>query len=89
MISTTSRYYGQPLLSTPTRENASAKAIFRTAPLIPSRFLYYTIVAGDRLDTVANRVYGAPELWWRLADANPELFYPDALLPGMIIRIPA
>lgn len=27
---------------------------------------------GDRLDLVANRVYGDPRAFWRLADANPD-----------------
>jgi hypothetical protein len=88
-ISTGSRYYGQPLLPTPTSENASAIAVFRPSPGVPPRFLYYVVVAGDRLDTISSNLYGLPDLWWRLADANPELFYPDGLLPGMIIRIPS
>jgi hypothetical protein len=26
---------------------------------------------GDRLDLIANRAYGDPRLFWRVADANP------------------
>lgn len=27
---------------------------------------------GDRLDLLANRAYGDPRLFWRIADANPD-----------------
>ena len=29
-----------------------------------------TVVPGDRIDLVANRVYGDPLMFWRLCDAN-------------------
>jgi hypothetical protein len=31
----------------------------------------YPVEEGDRLDLIAARRLGDPELWWRLADANP------------------
>jgi hypothetical protein len=31
----------------------------------------HVVVAGDRLDLIAARQFGDPELWWRLCDANP------------------
>ena len=30
------------------------------------------VQAGDRLDLIANRAYGDPRQFWRIADANPE-----------------
>ena len=30
----------------------------------------YTVFAGDRLDTIAARAFGDPELFWRLVDGN-------------------
>lgn len=32
-----------------------------------------TVVAGNRLDTIAARAFGDPELFWRLVDGNREL----------------
>ncbi len=29
------------------------------------------VQAGDRLDLIANRAYGDPRQFWRIADANP------------------
>ncbi|HEY8009946.1 MAG TPA: LysM domain-containing protein [Rudaea sp.] len=33
----------------------------------------YTVVQGDRLDNIAARVLGDPELFWRICDGNREL----------------
>jgi len=30
----------------------------------------HSVADGDRLDTLAGRYMGDPELWWRIADAN-------------------
>lgn len=38
----------------------------------------HTVVAGDRLDNLAARYLGDPELWWRIADANLAA-HPDEL----------
>lgn len=51
-------------------------------------FTPYRVVAGDRLDLLADRFYGDVDLWWILARANPEISYPDDIEPGLVIRIP-
>jgi nucleoid-associated protein YgaU len=38
----------------------------------------HAVVAGDRLDNIAHRYLGDPELWWRIADANLAA-HPDEL----------
>jgi hypothetical protein len=45
---------------------------------------------GDRLDLVANRIYGDPRAFWRLADANPDP-EPETLAdaPGRRLRVAA
>lgn len=48
----------------------------------------HRVTEGDRLDLLAERAYGDPEFWWRIADANPSLPYPDQLAPGQLLRIP-
>ena len=42
----------------------------------------------DSITQLAFAAYGDTELWWRIADANPELGYPDELPVGMLLRIP-
>ncbi|MGY2012120.1 LysM peptidoglycan-binding domain-containing protein [Nocardia gipuzkoensis] len=50
----------------------------------------HEVVEGDRLDLIAARWYGDPELWWRIADANPSA-HPDELTGqiGRRLRITA
>lgn len=38
----------------------------------------HAVVGGDRLDSLAARYFGDPELWWRIADANVAA-HPDEL----------
>lgn len=48
----------------------------------------YPVAEGDRLDTIAARTIGDPELSWRIADANRAM-RPSALTdpPGRRLRI--
>lgn len=47
-------------------------------------FLEYELKVGDRLDTIAQEFYGDPRLWWVIAEANPDVFFPADLIyaPG-------
>jgi nucleoid-associated protein YgaU len=87
IASNNSRYFGQTVVSVITPTGTSSAIFGPSMPPIPD-FVYYTVVAGDRLDTLAQRIYGSPDFWWKIADANPEIFYPDNLVMGSIIRIP-
>ena len=51
-------------------------------------YRYRTAQEGDRLDMLAAQEYGDPLLWWILARANPEIFYPDEIPAGVVMRIP-
>ncbi len=43
----------------------------------------HVVKAGDRLDLLARHYYNDDRLWWRIADANPEIqFAGDMLAPG-------
>jgi len=42
--------------------------------------LEHTVQAGDRLDRLARHYYNDDRLWWRIVDANPEVFYGTDLL---------
>lgn len=80
---------GQPVVTVPTDANGgTAVAVFAGPATGPAAYAYYTVVAGDRFDLISNKVYGLPDYWWKIANANPEIFYPDFLVVGSIIRIP-
>lgn len=42
----------------------------------------------DRIDVMADTVYGDPTRWWIIADANPEIMDWGSVPTGKIIRIP-
>ena len=48
----------------------------------------YTVVQGDRLDIIAARYLGDPELFWRICDANAAMRPSDlTATPGRTLRI--
>jgi hypothetical protein len=87
MIFTGSRYFGQSVVTIQTL-SATSVAVFGPPPATATTFIYYQVMDGDRFDSIANKLYGVPDFWWRVADANPEIFYPEQLTTGTIIRIP-
>jgi hypothetical protein len=51
--------------------------------------IYYRVEVLDRIDNLANRYYGDPNLWWVIAVANNMNILPTDLQPGAVIRIPS
>jgi nucleoid-associated protein YgaU len=43
--------------------------------------LEHLVKAGDRLDLLARHYYNNDRLWWRILDANPELFLGQSFAP--------
>lgn len=50
--------------------------------------LTHKVVAGDRLDLLADRYFGDPFQYWRIVDANPSLVPEELLEPGRLLVIP-
>lgn len=48
----------------------------------------YRVREGDRLDLLAWRFLGDPQLYWQIADANPVQDPRELLEPGRILQIP-
>lgn len=88
MIFEDSRYAKSVVLRTEGADGVSRPTVYADGSPIYVPFIYYTVVEGDRLDNLASRFFNNPEYWWHLADANPEIFYPEDLTPGTVIRIP-
>lgn len=44
---------------------------------------------GQTLEQLAFQYFGDATLWWVIADANPEIGYPDNLPTGTVIRLPS
>ena len=73
MFDSTSRYYA---LETATYTTEDGQEIaYKRRRFLPQGddlqlMVEVTIIEGDRLDLIANRTLGAPEQFWRIADAN-------------------
>ena len=86
-----SRYYG---LATTTLTTADGQTIvYLTQRYLPSPDLFalltwHTVVAGERLDTIAAEYMNDPEASWRIADANAAMQPEDlTATPGRQLRI--
>lgn len=54
----------------------------------PTTYTVYTVKDGDTLDLLATNMYGDPSLYWRIADMNPHISFPDLIQAGDILRLP-
>lgn len=52
-------------------------------------FRLYTAKAGDTFESLASREYSDARKWYVIADANPDIFFPLELTPGMQVVIPS
>jgi hypothetical protein len=76
-----SRYYGSDTAQMVLADGRAVVYLRRRFVPSPDRFvllMQYSVVAGDRLDTIAAQLLGDPQLFWRIADANGAM-RPDEL----------
>ena len=80
MLNTNSRY------QTSNASDGNIIAVRKTKQL--EKYSLYTVRSSDTMDSIAVSTYGDPSLYWRIADMNPQIQYPDSLRVGDTIRIP-
>lgn len=89
MIFSNSRFAGDTLALITDNQGITRNTILLPQPQAVSfTFLTYAWTQLDRIDTLAYRFFGNATLWWRIANANPEILYWDIVVPGTQIRIP-
>lgn len=88
MIFEGSRYQTADLSAVPDVGGVYHVTVFRAMPGVPEGLDLALVGEGLRLDILAHRLLGDPELWWQIADANPEVLYPDEIPVGTLLRIP-
>jgi nucleoid-associated protein YgaU len=86
-----SRHHGANVLRLERKPGETIAFLARRFVPQPGRFSTmqeHTVVQGDRLDLIAAKYLGDPELYWRLCDANGAL-RPDDLIEeiGRRLRI--
>lgn len=55
---------------------------------VPAGTTRYVVKAEDTFETIAEREYSNGNKWYILARANPDIFWPLDLRPGLTIWIP-
>lgn len=88
MIYEGSRYEKAKIATVASNRAGHQPTVFRETP---PTYGDITVVMrdSDSFESFAHRLYGDPELWWVIADANPQVIYPDQILAGTVIRIPS
>ena len=91
MFDRTSRYYDLPKLSLK-REDGRV-VTYAGRRFIPPQDTTQTLVTvkfedGGRLDNVTAATLGAPELYWRICDANGVRDPAELEVPGGAIKVP-
>ena len=79
-LSTSSRYT--------TSVDDSGTPIAVRKKTLPVSYNSYVTKSGDTFALLATRVFGTPEDFWRIADVNPQVAFPDEIPVGTNIRIP-
>jgi hypothetical protein len=65
-------------------------SVLLAVPKVTSSENYSTYVskAGDTFDMIATRIYRDPSLYWRIANINPHVKFPNEIPVGTQLRIP-
>lgn len=71
-------------------KNGSDAAVIVPSAQKPYSFAYvhHQVMIGERIDSIAYQYYTDAGMWWRIADANPEIMFWDDLPSGTVIRVP-
>lgn len=90
MITAQSRYVNSTvaLVDSPTKGTVLT-VMPRTAETKVIAYTSIYLQDNDRLDLIAQRVYGDGSLWWKIADANPEILDWSDVAIGTVLRIPS
>ena len=61
----------------------------RKSSTASSSYSKYVAREGDSFEILAARLYNDPTQYWRIADLNPQVKFPDIIPAGTVIRLPA
>lgn len=86
--------YGRTYLdgdsATPIPRVVARETLFRLSAPSPSPAtpVEYVVRQGESLSYVAWKLMTAHSNWWKIAEANPSVWYPLDIQPGTSLRIP-
>lgn len=85
-----SRYESATQLRVADADGTARPTLYPLLGATTGRRVYRTYIASEheRYDQIAQNLFDDPQLWWVIADLNPEFPYPDELPVGTVLRIP-
>lgn len=86
MIYQGSRYENSTVVTIPTSKGWIPTVYRDLGPVLTTGEVQ--LAADDTLQHLAFRLYGDAELWWVLADANPDIGFPDRVPAGTLLKVP-
>jgi hypothetical protein len=89
MIILGSRYQDETIYPAPLPNGEVQHAVYRTSLSDGTVSAYHVWQASDRIDVIAERYLGSGDLWWMIADINPEVLDPFAITPGTLLKVPS
>lgn len=85
-----SRYYGQKIDAIATEENGQTKIVlfYEFDDPTSAPYVIHEYQLGEQLDQLSYRYYARPDLWWAIAEYNPQVKDFFNIPPGTELRIP-
>lgn len=82
-----SRYETSPVTSIDV-DGIGMPTVLRGPITVPAALRVIVVSEHQNLQQLAMDAYGDAEKWWRIADANPTILYPDRIAPGTVLVVP-
>ena len=83
MIQILSRY-----TATTEERNGNIVIVATRKPTTMPSYMSHRARSGDTFENLAARYLGSPLFYWKIADINPQVVFPDYIPVGTNIRIP-
>ncbi len=68
--------------------NSKGRAVTQRKPRVSSRYTVVVSTEGQTFEELASQHLSDPQLYWRIAELNPQTPYPDEIPAGTRLRIP-
>jgi len=68
--------------------NSKGRAVAQRKPRVSSRYTVVVSTGGQTFEGLAAMHLSDPQLYWRIAELNPQVPYPDEIPAGTRLRIP-
>lgn len=68
--------------------DSKGRAVTQRKPRVASRYVVVVSMEGQTFEELASQHLSDPQLYWRIAELNPQVPYPDEIPAGTRLRIP-